>query len=455
MRRIRVHGVIAKEELEQQREAEAAAAAAATEISSTAEEDEDELDEHAESAETELLEAGDVEDEAEAEADDVDSAVEATEALESIRLVLEARQDKGLSPAEAELANIALKGAYKLAGFTTVKMYSPESFTEQKRVKITRLSMEEIDVNLKEVWEKAKEAILRFWEQVKEWVVKVFTALGRYKERAATIAAAAAKLEGTPKAAELDKPALAKALHIGGAVDIGRAISVLEGATKAVIADQKGVIEIAKAAASESADAADKSVTAALAKIGKAVGNPKAEGFDKQFVSRSDELPGGFAIIAAWNTMADVKVGLSAYKPSAAEVQLKGVKVLTKEEIVKVAEAVAKLVDELKELDGALKAADAEAKTLTGAIDSLYKAGESNPQDKEKIKILTRLAQTVLSEPGRSYAGYATRTIKALLDVAELSVREYAEGAKNAATSALPAPDGKEPPAPAKEPVPA
>jgi hypothetical protein len=216
MRRIRVHGVIAKEELEQQRADETAAAAAAASGEETTAEDE--LDgEHAESAETELLEAGDVEQDAEAESDDIDDAVEATEALEAIRLVLESRKDRGLSPAEAELANIALTGAYKLAGFTSVKVYSPESFTEQKRVTITRLSMEEIDVNLKQVWEKAKEAILRFWEQVKAWVVKVFTALGRYKERAQKILAAAAKIgEGAPKATELEKPELAKALHIGG-----------------------------------------------------------------------------------------------------------------------------------------------------------------------------------------------------------------------------------------------
>ena len=197
MRRIRVVGVIAKEELEQAQ----AAAAEAAEISSTAEEDEADLDEHADSAETELLEAGDVEDEAEAEAADVDAAVEATEALEQIKLVLESRKDKGLSQAEAQFMNIALEGAYRKCGFSSVKVYSPESFTDQKRVTVTRLSMEEIDVNLKEVWEKAKEAILRFWEQVKAWVVKVFTALGQYKERASKIHAAAQKLEGAPKTA--------------------------------------------------------------------------------------------------------------------------------------------------------------------------------------------------------------------------------------------------------------
>jgi hypothetical protein len=438
MRRIRVVGVIAKEELEQ-----AQAAAAEAEVSSTAE-DEADLDEHADSAETELLEAGDVEDEAEAESDDIDDAVEATEALESIRLVLESRKDKGLSQAEAQFMNIALAGAYRKCGFSSVKVYSPESFTDQKRVQVTRLSMEEINVNLKEVWEKAKEAILRFWEQVKAWVVKVFTALGQYKERASKILAAAQKIDGTPKVAELDKPALAKALHIGGAVDVGRAVGVLEGATKVVIQDQKGVIEMAKAVTAGDAANADSAVTATLTKIGKGVGNPKAEGFDKKFVSRSDELPGGFAIVAMWDTVADVKVGLSAYKPAAAEVQLKGVKVLTKEEIIKVAEAVAKLIDEAKQLDGALKAADGEAKAMTGALDSLYKAGESNPSDKEKIKVLTRVAQTVLAEPGRSYAGYLTRTIKALLDVAELSVRAYHENAEHSANSQLPGPKGDE-----------
>jgi hypothetical protein len=429
MRRIRVAGVIAKEELEQQKE-DAAAAAVATD-----EAPEEELDEHAESAETELIEANDVEDEAEAESDDVDDAVEATESLEKIKLVLESRKDRGLSSAEAQFMNIALEGAYARCGFSSVKVYSPESFTDQKRVQVTRLSMEEIDVNLKEIWEKAKEAILRFWEQVKEWVAKVFTALGRYKERAAKILEAARKLEGAPKAAEIEKPALAKALHIGGSVDVGRAVTTLEAALKTAIADQHGVTAMAKAASAQDAAAAKASVTAALGKLGKAVGNPKAEGFDKQFVVRSDELPGGFAIVAAWSDLADVKVGLSAFKPNAPEVALKGVKTLTKEEIIKVAEEVSKICDGIKELEGALKAADAEAKTLTGAIDSLYKAGESTPEDKEKVKILTRLAQTVLAEPGRSFAGYATRTIKALLDVAELAVREYGEQA-----SALPAP---------------
>ena len=438
MRRIRVVGVIAKEELEQ-----AQAAAAEEEVSSTAE-DEADLDEHADSAETELLEASDVEDEAEAESDDIDRAVEATEALESIRLVLESRKDKGLSQAEAQFMNIALAGAYRKCGFSSVKVYSPESFTDQKRVQVTRLSMEEIDVNLKEVWEKAKEAILRFWEQVKAWVVKVFTALGQYKARAEKILAASAKISGTPKVAELDKPALAKALHIGGAVDIGRALSTLEAATKVVVQDQKGVIEMAKAVMAEGAQGADAAVKGTLGKIGKPVGNPKAEGFDKQFVFRSDELPGGFAIVSMWSTMADVKIGLSAYKPSAAEVQLKGVKTLTPDEIKAVATEVAKLIDEAKAIDAALKASDAESKTLTGAIDSLYKAGESKPEDKEKIKILTRLAQTVLAEPGRSYAGYLTRTIKALLDVAELSVRAYHENAEHSANSQLPGPKGEE-----------
>jgi hypothetical protein len=438
MRRIRVHGVIAKEELEQQRADETAAAAAAASGEETTAEDE--LDgEHAESAETELLEAGDVEQDAEAESDDIDDAVEATEALEAIRLVLESRKDRGLSPAEAELANIALTGAYKLAGFTSVKVYSPESFTEQKRVTITRLSMEEIDVNLKQVWEKAKEAILRFWEQVKAWVVKVFTALGRYKERAQKILAAAAKIgEGAPKATELEKPELAKALHIGGAVNVGTALTTLEGALKAVVQDQKFVIEMAKGVVSSNGSAADAAVKATLNKIGKGVGNPKAEGFDKQAVSRSAELPGGFAIICAWNTMADVKIGLSAFKPNAPEVEIKSIKTLNKAEIEKVAGDVVKIIDEIKNLEGELKAADGEAKNVTAAIDSLYKAGESKPEDKEKIKTLTRLAQAVLAEPGRSFAGYATRTVKALLDVAELSVREYGEAAPAAAPADAP-----------------
>jgi hypothetical protein len=441
MRRMRVVGVIAKEELEQRREEEVATAARAASGEDEPKEPADELDgEHAESAETELIEANDVETDAEAESDDIEDAVEATEVLESIRLVLESRKDKGLSPAEAQLANIGLTAAYKLAGFTEVSVYSPESYTDAKRVHVTRLSMEDIEKQTTDVWAKIKEAIIRFWEQVKEWFGKVREAVKRYFDRAQQVMAAAEKIDGVPKNAELQKPNLAKALHIGGNVDTGRALTVLEGATKAVLEDQKAVIGMAKAAAGSNATGIDQAVTAVLGKIGKGVGNPKAEGFDKQFVSRSDELPGGFAIVAAWNNMSDVKIGISPFKPSAPEFEGKSVKTLTKEEIIAVAKGILSLQGELKQLDSELDAAANEAKTLTAAIDSLYKAGESKPEDKEKVKTLTKLAQAVLAEPGRSFSGYAARTIKSLLDVAELSVREYSGNEKQSANSQLPAP---------------
>lgn len=454
MRRIRVVGVIAREELEQQREEEAAAAAAAAETETEDPDPAADLDEHAESGETEMLDAEESEGEAEAEEASVDDAIDATEALEKIKIVLESRKDKGLSPAEAQFMNIALEGAYAKANFSRVQVYSPESFTDAKRVHVTRLSMEEVEKNLEAIWAKTKEAIARFWEMLSQWFEKVKAAIRAYFDRAGKLLAAAEKIEGVPKNAELDKPALAKALHIGGQVNPVQAASVLAEATKAALNDQKGVIQMAKSAATGDAAAAAKAVEGTLGKLGQAVGNPKAEGFSAQYVFRSKELPGGLAIVAQWSeSVHSAQVGISPFKPAAGEFEGKAIKTLTPDEIKTLAKAIIALKPELEALDGEIKAAKQEASALAGTLDTLYKAGESNPGDKEKVKTLTALAQKVLAEPARSFSGYAAKTLKSLLDVGELSVREYSGNEAQSANSQLPAPaagkeggEGNEPP---------
>jgi hypothetical protein len=129
--------------------------------------------------------------------DDVQKLEDAAAGVESIVLALEAAQlDGGLTPQAAVFMNIALASYAEPIGLSTSAIPSVESFGgASARLSSTVASLEAS----KGIWESIKEAILKAWKAVKDFMVglwnKLFNATAALKQYAEKLKKAATKGE--------------------------------------------------------------------------------------------------------------------------------------------------------------------------------------------------------------------------------------------------------------------
>ncbi|MNU19710.1 phiKZ-like phage internal head protein [compost metagenome] len=442
MRRINQRGLVAALESED----EAAAAAAATDDTTTAVV-EDPIGENAESLETDLIDVADAEAETGEQEAQVEEAVEVAEALESIADSLRSVAGAGgLSKEAAHTLGLSLEHMYGRVGVSAAVRTMPalESFGgTSSRVQATTLAMEEIQAQAKELWAKILAAIEKSIAWVKEKLELYFGASGKIKARAEGLAKAAAGKSGDAKAAELENGRLFGALHVDGKVDnvVGTA-GEIKGSIDALFNTAPERV----AALAAFVDSGDEKAlgsffdslfpSGALSEVSNAEadGFKVAEGFE---VYRSHELPGGKAVVAVMPGKSATKVSedlvnssisISAFKPNAKAPEGK-VKTLAPTEVEKLAKEVAVLADAFQAHKLKLIKGNDEKKKLVAAIKK-HGAGADTPEGKKAAKA-ARSTMSALSKlidnPVAGGAAYLLNTSKALLDLCEESLKQYAK----------------------------
>lgn len=444
MRRINQRGLVAA--LESDDEAAAAAAAEAA-AATTTDVVADDVGDNAESLETDLIDVADAEATTDEQEAQVEEATEVAEALESIAEGLRSvAGNGGLSKEAAHVLGLSLEHMYGRVGVSAAVRTMPalESFgTTSSRVQATTLAMEEIQAQAKELWAKILAAIEKSIAWVKEKLELYFGASGKIKARAEGLAKAAEGKSGDAKSGEIDNSRLFAALHVGGKVDnvVGTA-GEIKGSIDALFNTAPERVAALAAFVDSGDEKALGTFFDSLFPSGalSEVSNAEAEGFKVKEgfeVFRSHELPGGKAVVAIMPGKSATKVSedlvassitISAFSPKAKAPEGK-VKTLAPTEVEKLAKEVAALADAFQAHKLKLIKGNDEKKKLVAAIKK-HGAGADTPEGKKAAKA-ARATMAGLSKlidnPVAGGSAYLLNTSKALLDLCEESLKQYAK----------------------------
>lgn len=360
----------------------------------------------------------------------------------------------GLDPIAAEVVQVAVESLYERLGIVKSGIPGLESFgSTARKADATRIALEDMKENIKKAWASIVAIIEKAIAWVKDFFAKIFVATERLKARATKIAAAAKGAKGTLKdGAKIESGRLYNALSLGGTVDAGK---VQEGAanlaavTKDVLATQAGnTAGLVKDAAAALAKSDNKNFVtdfkfpamdaAGLTKVADSAGFAKApEGLS---VYRSAEMLGNRAVVAYTSEtaltgaegikqLANLSAGVAKFDPKAKEADKKELPILTPDQAGKLAGTVLDIVKNLE-------AFKANREKLASAKADLLKASKAAGSKNKDLgadvaKAMVTVARTtakLADQPYVSLNGYAVNTSKSLLDLAELSLKQYGKG---------------------------
>ncbi len=436
MRRINSRGLVAAMESEEEIAAAAAAAEPGTEVV-------DPVGDNAESLETDLIEVAEDEAASSEQEAAIDEAVEVAEALESISEGLRAAAGAGgLSKEAAHVVGLSLDHLYGRVGISrAVGMPALESFgSTSSRVQATTIAFEDIKEQAKQLWAKIVAAIEKSIQWLKEKFELFFGASGKLKARAEKLAQAASQRSGDAKEAEIDNARLFNALQVAGKVD--NPIATAENVKDTVEKLFKGAPARVEKLAAFVASGDDKDVAAFFDALDlgelSVVSNPAQDGFKVKEgfeVHRSSEMPGGKAVVAiipgkgtrASEDLAASSIGISAFKPNAKAAEGK-LKTMSPNDVEKLAKVVAAMADNFQQNKLALIKGNDEKKKL---VDAIKKHGNGASGDDAKAAKAARATMSALSKmidsPVAGGSVYLLNTGKALLDLGEESLKQYAK----------------------------
>lgn len=427
----------------------AAAAAAADPVAP-----EEVIGENAESVETDLIEiAEDVAEQQEAEAN-VEEAGEVVEALESLYDKMDiAAKNGGMDKIAASMATEHLHYLYDQVGVRGSKMPSLESFGgTSSRISQTKLAMEDIKEKAKELWKK----IVGYFERAIQWAVdffnKIFGAWEKLEKRAAKLQKAAEGMKGEAKEKTFESESLMGKLFVGtGAPNVEATLGKFSALVKSLATRNNvgQVDEIVKGL--EASDAGEKYIEKFTAKTNSEMvaGLTKVEG-DKAKVYGAvkegvavfvgEALFGGKALVA--KAVAGDLTGEAAIEARCSETQGMGdsvgakkpaqskLNVLELAKALEVTKAVSEVATEglayrnsIKKIEEAKKKLLAAAKKLETASSKSDDA-EVRKNQNAQVKVAMHYSKT-MDQPGASISVYALNTSKALLDLVEVSLKQY------------------------------
>ncbi len=291
-------------------EAAAAAAAAGAEGGEPAD--------NANSLETDLTEVEASAPEGDKEEAAIDEAVDTKEALEQYMAALEGYiGEGGIGKREAHMMAIGVSFMSNRQGFRADQRanIATEHFDgPSSRLKANQHALESLGEQVKKIWESIKAAIGRAIAWLKDHFNKIFGAAEKLQKRATAIVEKTKGLTGSAKATKFDNERLAKSLNISGTVptslsasldkvlkvgedafghtaDFGAVIgqSILDGMNETGTVDGLGTQGYGAGVlkAMSSADATSGGFDAAPENMG---------------LFRSEELPGGKAVLARYPT---------------------------------------------------------------------------------------------------------------------------------------------------------
>ena len=447
----RVKGLVAA--MEQLEEQELAEAPAEPEVPA-------EVEPPAESLETELLDVAEVEEIVEVLDTQVEDAVDSADELQDIADKLEASLPAGgVDEPTAEAFEMAVESLYKRLGVTLpakagkpgTPMVSLEAFKgRQSREEATRVAMESIKDQIKNVWAKIVEAIQRAYAAVKNFLVSAFSGVAKLEKRAAAKVAEFTKLEGTPSADKFESGKLASALSVGGKFSSAGVVTGLDG----LVASIKTTDDIAKNAIASFASISAKDLIGMDEKFVKTVYESTAvtgmkvvgenEGFDVPeggVVYRGPELPGGKAILftdaapgklegaLALVGISKKKFTVGSFNPKTGAATEGDVAVATIDDI----KAIAKTVQEAaKALAASKTSKDAISKAQADLLADVKAASAAVAKDDEgaakradAVKRAVVSGNQLFTQLSTSLTSYTLTTGKNALDYADKSASLY------------------------------
>lgn len=403
----------------------------------------------------------------------IDDGAEAATALESMIDQLRiCAQNGGLSKEAAGVVAIQMSYMRNNLGLAGSGMPAIESFgTTTGRISATKISVESLGEQLKEVWKNIINAIKKAIQWVKDHFFKVFGAAERMKKRAQAIVNQQAPT-GTVKEAVVENGKLASTLAVGAKLEAGKLkdeLAKVVDLSKAVLrtdVDYKKTLADGLKSAFESGGKgfdADAKFTMAggsafagklvAAKGGESVAAVLGASPEGTTWVGTDVLPGNQKFVAAVASSAEPVKGVAAlkmftkYRAQFANTQKVPVKVAEKFEVMKAtgditatAEEVVKLADVVIDfrkgqstlqvaLDELTKVAETAIKTneseSNGADGDAKNAATAQKENFTELKNALSNFTRVYIAPTKLITDYALRVGNAALDVCTISTKRF------------------------------
>lgn len=425
----------------------------------------------AENLETELLDVQEETVEAEQAEAEIEETVETAEALEAMAVSLEAcAANGGLNKEAAHAVGIALDHMYRTVGITKTGMPALESFGKNSsRTGATQLVLESLSENIKRIWDAVVKAVADAIEWVRQRFEKVMGAATRLEKRAKALSARA---EATPQIAAkekaFDSERTVQALQINGSVsNVKAGLAAVQKLVEGVLTSDTSKYDTATEAMQNPQGVSVDSIKG-LASLPSSiqlrpVASPENEGFGAQpagvFISRSDELLGGKAVIKcvgsvggvaleadaaapasgatgivveALNASSKLRLSIGAFNAKAKATTKTSVATLSIGEAGDLADVVAAIAGDIAAYKQALGKIDSAKKKLLSAVkragDDLKK--EEDAASKGTATALAKFASAlprILDGLPTGVSTYALNVGKAACDYAELSLNQYKE----------------------------
>lgn len=409
----------------------------------------------ADSAESSMLEMAESEQEVTDGLDAIDSAESDSGDLAAIADVMETSvENGGMDETSAKLAEVAVESIYARMGVTKVKaMPSMESFgAKGNRVAATKVALETIKEQLKNIWDAIIAAIQKMTNWIKTFFAKLFDAnlkLGKRAGELKTMVDGITVDKG--KNATIPAGSFGKSLATGGKLNTDGLIATMDTLEKDVKAsgNQVGVINSFLSQSAKLTEAVTtKEAFNTLSYFTLKKENYKqvgvAEGFNAakdnigQF--RSEELPGNRAIIMdcavdqnvtgeeAVKAILATKFRVGMFNSKAAKTEIEVLPTLSKANMEKI---VAVVSETSKAVEGNKKIVNELEKARDAFVAEIKKLKTAATEDKTvgaragKIQKLATALNRISTEAVTTINSVAVSVSKSALDYVEKSAKEY------------------------------
>lgn len=415
-------------------------------------------EDNANSLETDLLAVNDITADIDENESDIDEGADAAAAMESLIVDLKtAMENGGLDKAGARILRSAVNHhAHRLGlGMSPTLLPSLENHGGvSSRMSSTKIAMESLKDTLKKIWDGIIAAVNKGIDFFKAFYAKLFDAATKMKERAVKLHTAAESVDATKMPKTFDNERLVGALHMSGKVpgDASGSKRLLEvaqellkdvGNTATAGEALAGSFEAASTSGGAAKAAAEAlgSLDSLVTPLGKQVTNPAAEGFEAPGegveLYRSDELPGGKAIITKKatkttpETVAASGSGIADYKANGTKPSGAAVPALSQENAKSVCDDIGKLADLILSSKASI---DKASGAKTRIVKAAAKIGALKVTDEEaaQLKVFQQTASGLskfIDQPFAAFNNYALQSAgKALLDQVEQSLKLFDKG---------------------------
>lgn len=403
--------------------------------------------------ETGLIEYNGQETEAAQVAEQTEAAGDVVASLEALAETLRASLPTGgISRESANMMHVAVDHMYGQVGFVGGRKAMPslESYgSVERRDVATRLAMEDIAEKAKLIWQKIIEALKKAIAWLAQRVGQAINIAGMTEKRAKELLALTEKVgETAAQAATIANPGLLRAVHVHGKGEASGIVNSADRVAKAVEGVYKDALKrvetLEKILASGTIAEADLLIQQLAPEPGfiqyHVVADPAAEGLpavgENKVMTRSDEMPGGKAILVIYpdaskesNPIAAIAgsaVTISDGWPHAAvseETQLETLKGLDAQRLCNI---VVRICQTLQGFQQGLKAIEAAKTKVLADAERISNAAEGEQTaDKRALAGLVMASGKLIDNPIAGLSGYAVNVSRALLNYVDASLRQY------------------------------